>query len=195
MTGSIQMLRRIDDELTYNRQQIALLRVKNAELEETRRTIMGLEEADQAAAEFRKAAHAGLVPGSSAKPLLVVRKATNGSAEKASEDAPLGYVTRGKRQGQPRLRRGRTGIPNPRKSKRNGTMSGSGKMREIILDLIKPGDDPIASNDLAEKLGLPVGEEARKPMQNALYQLRVAGALQRDEAKRYYRADDPPVTT
>ena len=181
MSNTQQMLRRIDDEITLNRQEIARRQVDIARLEDTRRVLMGLEETDQAAAEARKSAHAGLIPGSSGKPVLIVRKVGSGHDINGHE-APLGIVASGKRKGLPRLKK----VRKDKGMKHGKQGSEIGKMRRRILDFLKPGDEPIASADLAANLGLPIGEDHRKPMQNALYHMRVNGLIQRDPQGRYY---------
>jgi hypothetical protein len=153
-------LRRLDEEITWCNQQIAALHVQIANAQIARRTIMGIEEADQAAAEARKAAHTNLIPGGSGRPMITVRK--------IREEEPK----RGK------------------KGKRRE--SDLGKMRNRILAILQPGDEPIASADLATHLGLPLGEVHRKPLQNALYHMRLTGMVRRDAKKRYYR---PPEET
>lgn len=175
--STAQTLRRIDDEITTCRQEIARQQVNIARLEDTRRVLMGLEEADQTAQQMRKEDRQSVIAGSSARPMLVVRRIAEDAPPVDPASAPMGVVTAGPRKGLPRMR--------PARGK--GKPSVSGSIRQRILEFLQPGDEPISSHDLGNNLGIPMGEEARKPMSNALYQLRANGAIQRDEQKRYYR--------
>jgi hypothetical protein len=174
MKGLNDTLRRIDQEIDHRRQQIAIQQVEIARLEDSRKTLMRLADDDIAAAQMAREQQQSLGRSSSAKPLLIVRQTTE-------DEAPLGIVASGKRKGLPRKRRARGGQKMARGS------SSSGKLRDLILATIKPGDEPIGSTDLADQLGLAEGQEARKPMQNALYVLRTTGKLLRDSDLRYYR--------
>lgn len=158
-----QTLRRIDEEITFNRQQIARLQVDIVRLEDTRRVLMGLEEADAQAAAHRKADRENLIAGSAGKPVLIVRPTTDEKPKKS-------------RRGGARKR---------------GSESVSGKMRERILAMMKPGGEPMTSSEIGTALGIPKGDEPRKPLNNALYTLRVSGSLKRDEAHRYYVPPSP----
>ena len=139
-------LRRIDEEINGTRQQIAALQVNIVRLEDTRRVIMGLAEADQAASH----PHPGevLLPGSHARPELIVRPTTGA----------------GSINGQPH----RAGA-----GKKRGR-NASGELRQRILGLLQDG--PMTSGDLADNLGLPRGQQFRKPMANVLYNMRKKGA-------------------
>lgn len=186
-----QTLRRIDDEITICRQEIARQQVNIARLEDTRRVLMSLEEADQEATGMRKAERLGVVAGSAGRPMLVVRKVTEDAPpeDHATQlDAPKGIVTSGPRKGLPRLRSGREGGKAKAKVVVGRKNSGQSLIRDRILEVLLPGDEPMASSDLANYLGIPKSDEARKPMQNALYNLRVTGVLQRDDQRRYYRS-------
>lgn len=175
MKGLNDTLRRIDQEIDHRRQQIAIQQVEIVRLEDSRKTLMRLADDDIAAAQMAREQQQSLGRSSSAKPLLIVRQTTE-------DEAPLGIVASGKRKGLPRMRRASGG----QKMARGGGSS-SGKMRDLILAAIKPGDEPINSTALGDQLGLAEGQEARKPMQNALYVLRTTGKLLRDDAQRYYR--------
>lgn len=132
-------LRRIDEELTATRQQIAALQVSIVRLEDTRRVLMGLAEADQAAEAHRGDA---LLPGSSARPQLIVRP---------------------------------TGTINGKKVRRKRSRS---EMRDRILILLKHGK-PMTTAEIGDALDLPKGEAYRKPMSNALYNMRITGMVDR----------------
>jgi hypothetical protein len=174
MKGFNDTLRRIDQEIDQRRREIAVHQVEIVRLEDSRKVLMRLADDDIAAAQMQRGEQQSLGHSSHAKPMLIVRQTTE-------DEAPLGIVASGKRKGMPRMRRARGG----QKMARGG--SSSGKMRDLILDAIKPGDQPITSSTLGDQLGLAEGQEARKPMQNALYVLRTTGKLLRDDQLRYYR--------
>jgi hypothetical protein len=169
-------LRRIDEEITASRQEIARQQINIVRLEDTRRVLMGLAEADQEAAAHRVADRGNVLPGSHARPVLIVRKIGSGDASEmvdgAHSDAPLGIVASGKRKGQPRVRKSR---------------SGATELRERVLRVVEPGGKPISPKEIGNNIGLPAREEVRKPLWNQLYQMRVKGLIERDEVGRYYR--------
>ena len=157
------MLRRIDEELTAHRQTIAVSRVKIGELEETRRILMGLSEDDQAAAEARKG-NGGLLEGSHAKPVLIVRKISNGAAHD-----------------EPKKKR--------KHRKDDGSMA---DMKARILKTLEDEADGLTSHEIGNHLGLGPTYQDRNQMSNALYQMKTAGILGRHEGahqrdRRYYR--------
>ena len=85
-------IRRLDEEITGRRQQIAALQVEIARLEDSRRVFMSLMEADQHATETRaqraEGPPPGLSNGSHGKPMLIVRKTTQDEPQAAQEKAP-----------------------------------------------------------------------------------------------------------
>jgi len=153
MTDSTKILRRLDEEIVYCNQQIAALQVRIANAQNTRRFIMGLEEDDQAAEAMRREGNAALNGTSYARPMLIVRKAGSGDEPK-----------------EKKTRKGRA-----------GTVSASGEMRERIIKLLaSPDTPPMTPAEIGNHLGLPRGESNRKVMNNALYQLRIAGKVTRN---------------
>ncbi len=54
-----------------------------------------------------------------------------------------------------------------------------------------PGEAPISPKAIGNYLGLSTKEDARKPLWNALYQMRIEGSLSRNDEGQYYR---PAVT-
>lgn len=174
------MLRRLDEEITGSRQEIARQQVNIARLEDTRRVLMGLAEADQEAQAHRAADRQHVIPGSHARPVLVVRK--TGTGEAMEDVSPLGVVASGKRKGLPRLRPGVKG----RKHKvPGGTLMSD--LRERVLRVVEPGEEPMSPKDIGNNIGLSTKEEDRKPLWNTLYQMRVKGMLERDSEGRYFR--------
>jgi hypothetical protein len=71
-------LKRIDDQIVTHKQNIARSQVEIMRLQETRIVLMGLAEEDQAAAGYAREERQGVVSGSHAKPMLIVRKTGNG---------------------------------------------------------------------------------------------------------------------
>ena len=70
-------LRRIDEEINATRQEIARRQIDLVRLEDARRVIMGMAEADQAAGAHRAGPQL-LEPGSHARPQLIVRPTGSG---------------------------------------------------------------------------------------------------------------------
>lgn len=154
-------LKRIDDEITQHRQQIAAHQVHIARLEDTRRVLMGLVEEDQTAAQARREGPPPtLTNGSHAKPMLIVRKTT--------QDAPP--AEKGKK-------------------KRTRDNSKRAQWRERVKAFFAEGDtEPMKAAELANYFGLAAGskDKDRKDLQNALYYMAQAGALVKDDEGRYF---------
>ena len=151
-------LRRLDEEITSNRQQIAALQVGIMRLEDTRRVLMGISEADAFAAERRASGIDLLTPGSTAQPQLIVRKIGSDKPRKPGS---------GKRGG------------------RGGTNE-AGEAREAILKVV--GKLPMLPKEIGTAIGLPKGEnKARKTMWNAIYHLHRTKTLHRTAEGRYFR--------
>jgi hypothetical protein len=60
-------------------------------------------------------------------------------------------------------------------------------LRERILKVVEPGDEPMDPKEIGNNIGLSTNEEVRKPLWNQLYQMRQKGLLLRDAEGRYYR--------
>lgn len=172
------ILRRLDQELIGHQQQIAMHQVEIARLQDTRRLLMGLVEDDQAAADRAKAGPE-LLPGSHAKPMLIVRKVGSGEADQSDN---LGIVASGRRKGLPRLRKGRSGVKMKPKGQRPLT-----RLKSRVLDAVEPGGKAISPRDLGDQLGLSRDDADRKPLWNTLYQMRQKGLIKRDQIGQYYR--------
>lgn len=159
MNHNQQLLKRIDDEITGHRQQIAAHQVHIARLEDTRRVLQGLAEADMEAKTV-----AGTTPalerGQNGKPVLIVRKMT--------EDAPPAAVKKTKRKRD--------------NSKRAGWRK---RLGEFFQD---PTAEPMKAAELANYFGLAPGSKnvERKDLANALYYMAKAGTLQQDGEGRYF---------
>src|SRR5688572_14989607 len=152
-------LRRIDEEITGWRQQIARARNEIGRLEETRLTILGLAEADQAAH------HAGgpaLLPGSAAHPQLIVRR-TGGEDGSASHPAKTGQTLV-------------NGAPVKMKRRRPAGTLKAKRTKKIMAMLAERGE--LTSVAVGEAFGLPVGP-ARHPIRELLRELVEDGQLVR----------------
>lgn len=151
-------LKRIDDEITERRQRIAAWQVEIARLEDTRRVLMGLAEADQMAHAARhEPTPSVLGNGSHGKPMLIVRRTT--------EDAPPAKAQK--------------------KQRKTRDMSARATWRSKVKALLaEPGAEPMTAGELGNYFGLPIGK-GRKDLQNALYYLKKEGDLHVDDAGRY----------
>ena len=83
-------LRRIDDEITFCRQEIARQQVSIVRLEDTRRVLMGIAESDQASREAGTAERLGAINGSHARPEIIVRKI--GTVDKKARKPRAGAI-------------------------------------------------------------------------------------------------------
>jgi len=174
------MLRQIDENIDRRRQHIAVLRVEISELEDSRKTLMRMADDQIAAAEYERQ-QKSLGAGSSAKPMLIVRKT---SEEGATDEAPLGIVAGGKRKGLPRLRTVHPGKKSRRQRKRQTL-----ELRDRIFAVIKPDAPPMPPREISDSLDVPREDEvARKAVSNMLYRMRTMGDIQRDGRGSYFRS-------
>lgn len=185
MSDTTKILRRLDEEIIYCNQQIAALQVRIVTAQNSRRFIMGLEEDDQAAQAMRREANAALNGRAFDKPMLIVRKANSGDDPNFRGDIyeaqppPLGIVASGKRKGLPRVRQPRAGTKTyPKKAK---------ELRERVLNVVTPGEEPMSPKEIGNNIGLSVKEEDRKPLWNVLYNMKAKGLIQRNEKGDYFR--------
>ena len=164
MNETTKMLRRIDDEITDHRQQIAAHQVHIARLEDTRRVLQGLAEQDEAHRHHQTPAGASptLMNGSHAKPVLIVRKVT--------QDEPQA-APKGKDKGKTRAPRG---------------TSARAVMRDRVAALLsEPDAEPMTATEIGNYFGLANKDGARKDLQNALWYMRQAHMVLRDDEGRY----------
>lgn len=166
-------LRRLDEEIVGHKQQIAMHQVEIVRLQDTRNLLMTLAEGDIARAEASRAerASAHMLDGMHSKPVLIVRKTGSGD-----EGPPPNATVHARANGHTK-----TGKP---RGKRRAGASESGDFRDRIMKVMDP-ETPMSSREIGDYLGLPRDEKARKPMSNALYQLKVKGQLIRDAENRY----------
>lgn len=159
-----KLLKRFDDEITSHRQQIAAHQVHIARLEDSRRLIMGLAEADQMHAQAEPVGTPALSNGSHAKPMLIVRKTT--------QDTPP-PVEKAPRKG-------------PRKSKDGSKRAAWRERVKKFFD--EPDTEPMKAAELANYFGLAASskDKDRKDLANALYYMAQAGTLQKDGEGRYF---------
>jgi len=186
------MLRRIDDEITAHRQEIAGRQVAIARLEDSRRVLMGLAEGDQIKAEMARAERTGAPAqiNGHAQPMLIVRRVGSGD-----EGPPPAEPKKKKPRNYERereLAKARLGGTEPPAKSRAGKRQyasakeygGGAALRDKVAALVaKTG--PIKSKEIGNRLGIPTGPDERQPLANALYELKRRGVLQRDESNLY----------
>lgn len=149
-----ETLRRLDQEIVAHEQQIAMHQVEIMRLTTTRRTLMGIVENDQAAAEARRA-EPGLLPGSHAKPMLIVRRVGSGDEPPEAESQA------------PKKRRG---------GKRTAGLLNQMKAR--VLAAVSGEAEGLTTHEIGNHLGIHDPDDRRR-MWNAIYQLQVKGDLTR----------------
>lgn len=190
------MLRRIDEEITGHRQEIAARQVAIARLEDSRRVLMGLAEGDQIKAEMARAERVGAPAqiNGHAQPMLIVRRVGSGDEgpppASPKKKKPRDYE-RERELAKARLGGREAGTEPPAKSrtgKRHYTSShaygGGAALREKVVELVKK-TGPIIGREIGNRLNIPTGTESRQPLSNALYELKRTGVLRRDESKLY----------
>lgn len=157
-----RMLKRLDEEITGHRQQIAMHQVEIARLEDSRRVFMSLAEADQ----HRTNGHAQdttptLANGSHAKPVLIVRKTTQDTPPPAE--------------------------PAPRKKGKRDNSKRAAWRAKIIEYFKDPQAEPAKVGEIANYFGVTGGWKAKehKDLANALFYLAQAGTLHKDSEGRY----------
>jgi hypothetical protein len=158
-----QTLKDYDEQISKRRQRIAVLQVEIVQIEDARRTALWLAEEKEREAAL---AAAGLqMPHD--KPLLIVReKRPDPESGVASRIAKYGSA------GQPAKK--------PRKKRGPNTGSEMSEWRQKIVSYLSDNDgEPASSADIANYHGLPTGEEHRKPLQNAIYNMVKAGQIER----------------
>lgn len=186
-------IRRLDEEIQGRKQKIAMHQVEIARLQDTRNVLMGIAESDIAHADAARAERVAAIgmEGAHAKPQLIVRKI--GSGEEGAPSKTIHAHANGSMRSErlekaaaQRLKKAAGKAAGSSKPGRRSKASASGQMRERIMAVMDP-DTPMSSREIGDFLGLPRDEDARKAMSNALYQLKVKGALVRDAEHRYVR--------
>lgn len=193
MKDVVGMLRRIDEEITGHNQRIALSRLEIMRLQETRLTLMGLAEQDEAAKAFA-AGQPSLLAGSSAKPVLIVRK--------TSEDAPTPAADRKKARDAEAYQRRKA---KAKAAKEEGKRTGRGghprrtdewaapALRERVTKLLSDDvEEGMTATEIGNFFDMPTGDKARKPLQNCLWHMtNTRGLLKKDAEGRYTLAANP----
>jgi hypothetical protein len=188
-------LRRIDEQITQHNQNIARSRVEIARLQEARLVFAGLAEEDIIAAHAGKEERQGMINGAHARPVLIVRKV--GSDEVMKQQAE-GLNKAGNRRGMNVTKGKGTRPRRPRNPNHHvGPREGSAieQMRKRIFTVLKDAEEPMTGSEIGNYLGLPADDKVRKPMQNALYYMRVKGQLHRDPEHRYSMPSPAPGAT
>ena len=190
-------LRRIDEEIVDHRQQIAAHQVAIMRLEDSRKVLMGLAEGDQIAAEMARAertAAPGEIYGHGRR-MLIVRRTGSGdegpppAPKKAKAKKTRDYDRERAKAAELQRKREQGEAPPPAtRVKRQYTSAdvyGGGKvLQEKVVALVKK-TGPIASREIGNRLNIPQGTNDRQPLSNALWTLKAAGVLQRDDHKLY----------
>lgn len=172
MKDIVTTLRRLDEEIVGHHQNIARSQVEIMRLQDTRKVLMRLVEDDQHAAEAAAQERLGSVNGAHAKPVLIVRKTGSDEPAKAAK-TKRDYKTDSAKYG------------------RRNKPSVSGGFRDRIAKLLAGAEAPMTSQEIGDHLGVPRGDAPRKPMSNALYQMRIRGDVKRDPDHRYSRPGEP----
>jgi hypothetical protein len=176
----------LDREIVEHRQEIAKLRLRISELEDTRLMLMQREE--YRAGRAGEASPFGMLPGGGEiavreRRLMLMDEGLLSHAAKTGELPPPGLNKSGDRRGMNQRGKPRPGRINKGRHSKDTAV---GDMRRRILGVLGDHDyEPMTGGELGNYLGLPADPEVRKPLQNALYAMRVRGQLHRDADKRY----------
>jgi hypothetical protein len=178
-------LRRIDEEIVGHKQAIARSQVEIMRLQDTRQVLARLVEDDQHAEQVSKMERLGVIAGEHAKPVLIVRQTgtggEDGSASKAAKNGTTTMHLKATKEGKKSKRDYK--VDSAKYGKRS-KVSVSGQFRDKIIALLSPAEE-MTSQEIGDHLGLIRDDNVRKPMSNALYQLRIKGNLVRDDRNRY----------
>jgi uncharacterized protein (DUF433 family) len=174
-------LRRLDEEITFHNQQIAGHRVEIARAQEARLVLMRIAEADMAMEQMARQERVGVIDGAHARPELIVRRDTSGEDEEEAKAA---------------LREKWRQASQARRDKKNGsnanantnTKSVTANVRDRVRDLLKDKPEGMTQDQIADFFGLLRDNKTRKPLANALYQMRHKGEIRRDEDYHYRMA-------
>lgn len=181
-------LRRIDEEITGHKQNIARSQVEVMRLQETRLVLMGIAEGDAAAHEQAKAERVHTINGSHAKPVLIVRREGAGEAEEERHAKELERKKKyrdAKRAAKAERQEAEPVKPvKPvRKATKTPRASASGMWRPKVLETLRGESEGMTRQQLGDFFGLPRGEKKRKALSNALYYLSNNGQLARHEGR------------
>lgn len=171
----------IDREIVAHRQEIAKRRLRISELEDTRVLMMQREE--YRAEVHGEASPFGVLPGGGEIAVRERRELMDeGALSQAAKTGALpapGLNKSGDRRGMVKGKHGGHG------KGRFSKNSAIGQMRDKLVKLLSDAEEPMTGSEIGNYLGLPADDVARKPLQNALYSMRVKGDLHRDAEYRY----------
>jgi hypothetical protein len=188
------MLKRLDEEMSRWHQTIRDARNAILQLQETRLTLMGLVEDDEATAEQLKMARVNGGDGTHVKPVLILRRNTGGEGPKLVEiegqsaaDAKRAAKREKWRLQSQKKRDRKAAAPAPRADDQKGVQLGSAveAMRGRVLTLLQANGGGMKRVEIGDRLGLPKGERNRKAMSNAVYSLLKRGKLKQDFSGRF----------
>lgn len=188
MAHTTALLKEVDAHIEAHRRQIATLQVEIARLEDTRVTLMRMEE--------RKAYFAGQPSpfGDLGGGTIALRdpelRAPEGLARLAQRSLPDGWQSHLAKTGQPPAIAASDGLqttvtaaggpytlraPGQRgRDRHTRKPRGGGDMRKRVLNVLKDVPEGMTSAEIGGYLGIPTAGEQRKPLQNALYNMRLA---------------------
>lgn len=205
---TIEQQRRIDAAIKTRRQQIAMLQVEIARLEDTRLMLGILDQEEGAGSDLSlggnflppnvEIAVRRLPPGAEDGSESAARKngtalpgpkerdyAAENAQRKKRAAAKAAYQRRKALQNEVRAAQGLPPIGTGRGGwdrARNGQPGLSRQWREKVIQYLADATEPATSSEIANYYGVPMGEAHRKPLQNAMYALRVAGTIEAVEA-------------
>jgi hypothetical protein len=203
MSPTQQQLRRIDQQLTHNRQQIAVMQLENVKLEEARLVLLSLAEQDAIAAG--RPGMAGLQILVTPAPQKVPQITDDGAASRAAKYGigGNGRPLKGPRPGeseetyQRRLERDRkrgsgkdrakkqpTGAPDPR-ANLNASPRGEGKHHAVAANVVKllRKNGELLTGSMVKMLDL---KGNRQTLSNALYSLKKDGVIDQHGPQQPY---------
>jgi hypothetical protein len=194
-------LKDYDEAIRARRQQIAVLQLEIAQLEDGRRTRVWLEEQKQGVVPSAALTdhQQGLLTGKSMRPVIAMRDARPDEEADGSASHVAKYGTRSKPRESPearekRLERDRVRAQKKREAKKADGIERAALMRrhkasgkpsklsgwkDKVQEFLAEADEPATLSDIANYFGLPQGEEARKSLSNALYHLHATGQIVR----------------
>lgn len=162
-------LRKLDDEISGHRQAIALHQLEIARIEDARRVIVGIEERDSG--------HFGAdyaLNGAPVSPVLIARRPTSsedGSASQAAKYGALPPPAPEPRQQQPRTRDGH-------------------QLTKRVLEFLKGQEEPLATSEIREAMGLVNDQRLTKRLHGALNSLKSRGIITWTPDHRYFYVEE-----
>jgi hypothetical protein len=185
-----QQLKYIDREIEQRRQQVNVLTLEIAKLEDHRRTTLWLEEQrlGQVPGVTLTAHQQELLTGRSERPVIAIRDASAPADQTPAERKKLrdreAYERRKarekkEREAKPERRGGPEAAARMRAVRAGKRSSLLGEWKTKVMEYLAGTDEPATAADIANYYGLPSDEVARKPLGNAIYHLNAKGWIER----------------